>query len=270
MKVIKQLFNFYINASIHVALAVFALTRVTMMEFGTGSKTDISYALFFGTIVGYNFLKYAEGAGNYLFVRRKPVLIIQAFSFLCFLLAAYFMISQDTEVYLWIGGLVLITFLYLVPLKIFGGNLRGFVGMKVYIVALVWAFSTVFLPVVDSPVYITGDVILTAVQRFLFVIIIMIPFEIRDLKQDDEGLHTLPQKYGIKKVKTGGILLLIPFYFLEFFKDNVHSQNLMVLPILSVVTACMIAFATARQPRYYSSFWVESLSILWWVLECLF
>ena len=58
MKILKQIFDFYINSSIHVALSVYALVQMTQYMFHISDDYAMVYFAFFGTIVGYNFVKY--------------------------------------------------------------------------------------------------------------------------------------------------------------------------------------------------------------------
>ena len=58
MKLLKQIFDFYIKSSIHVALSVFALVMMTHHMFHIADDLPMAYFAFFGTIVGYNFVKY--------------------------------------------------------------------------------------------------------------------------------------------------------------------------------------------------------------------
>jgi hypothetical protein len=51
----KKIFDFYIK-SIHVALSVYALVRMTHFMFHISDQAMANFA--FGTIVGYNFVKY--------------------------------------------------------------------------------------------------------------------------------------------------------------------------------------------------------------------
>jgi hypothetical protein len=45
-----------------------------------------------------------------------------------------------------------------------------------------------------------------------------------------------------------GLLLLIPFYFLEFLKNNFVEEQLIVNGILVVVLSLFLAFANERGP----------------------
>ena len=58
MQVLKQFLDFYINSSIHVALAVCGLTWITLLNFNLSQIEILLYFIFFATVTGYNFVKY--------------------------------------------------------------------------------------------------------------------------------------------------------------------------------------------------------------------
>ena len=58
MHSLRKLLDFYINSSVHVALSVFALVKMTQFLFPISNDNAVAYFAFFGTIVGYNFVKY--------------------------------------------------------------------------------------------------------------------------------------------------------------------------------------------------------------------
>ena len=99
-------------------------------------------------------------------------------------------------------------------------------------------------------------------QRFLILVSLLIPFEILDSKTDAKSLQTLPQQFGINNTKLFGILLVIPFITLEFIKTN---SSFLVLPI-GIMTVLFIHFSSVERNKYYTSFWVESVPILWFLL----
>lgn len=266
MSFLKKIFDFYIDASIHVALAVYALVRITMLKFDIVYDEDLGYVVFYGAIVGYNFLRYAGGAKHYLFVDKAYVKIIQAFSFFAFFLSCYYIFQLPFEILYRIGGLVIVAILYMIPLQKRKRNIRSLAGVKVLVVALVWTATTVLLPVINAGLKVDLNVVMEAVQRFVYVIILMIPFEIRDMEEDNLRLKTIPQQLGVRKTKLLGMLLLVLFYGLEFLKDHVSWDRVFVLTIISMITAVLIFYSKEKQGKYYSGFWVESLPILWWLL----
>lgn len=266
---LKKILNFYIHGSIHVALAVYALVRMTFHFFHIDYNAPMAFFAFFGTIVGYNFVKYDE------LVRAKKLKlnferkVIVGLSFVSFLATGYcfFQLSFNAQLLtLFFLGL---TVLYTLPVFPKMGNARNWAGIKIYIVAFCWAGITLCLPIINAGLPFNNDVWLKFCQRFLLVIILILIFEIIDLKTDHPSLQTVPQKIGIKKTKWLNLLLLIPFYCLEFFKSDFQIIQLWINLILIIVLALFTLFANPKRSEYYTSFWVESIPFFWWLLVLL-
>jgi len=272
VRFIKQLFYFYVNSSIHVAIAAYALTWVTLLEYNLKYDKNSLYFVFFATITGYNFVKYF-GVAKFHHRRLADWLkAIQLFSLIAFIILAYYAFQLLVNSKILIVLLGVITFLYAIPLlpkKYFvddQSNLRQISGLKVYVIAIVWSLSTVVLPLIQNEIEIGADAVITCFQRFFYIIVLMLPFEIRDLNYDSLKLGTIPQRIGVKRTKIIGIFLLILFFFLEYFKNEIDTKSLTILLIITFVTALFLAFSNKNQSKYYSAFWVESLPIFWLVL----
>jgi hypothetical protein len=272
VRFIKQLFYFYVNSSIHVAIAAYALTWVTLLEYNLKYDKNSLYFVFFATITGYNFVKYF-GVAKFHHRRLADWLkAIQLFSLIAFIILAYYAFQLLVNSKILIVLLGVITFLYAIPLlpkKYFvddQSNLRQISGLKVYVIAIVWSLSTVVLPLIQNEIEIGADAVVTCFQRFFYIIVLMLPFEIRDLNYDSLKLGTIPQRIGVKRTKIIGIFLLILFFFLEYFKNEIDTKSLTILLIITFVTALFLAFSNKNQSKYYSAFWVESLPIFWLVL----
>lgn len=277
MRYVKYVFDFYLNASIHVALSVYALSWITLLLFEVSYNEDLLYFNFYGTITGYNFVKYFGVARWHHRSLTRWLKITQIFSLLCFILMCYYLFNLNDQTQIIIIFLGLITFFYAIPFipKRFymdtQKNLRSISGLKVYVIALVWSGVTVLLPVLEHNIYFnTNDMMLTVFQRFIYVIVLLFPFEIRDLKYDSLKLATIPQKIGVVNTKIIGGILLILFFLIEFFKDIVTIENNLINGILCIATLLFLLYSKKAQGRYYSSFFVEGLPILWLLLIFMF
>lgn len=276
MHVLRGLFNFYINSSIHVALAVYALSYLTLLSFDLNYDKSVLCVVFFATITGYNFVKYFGLAK--LFHRRltSRLKIIQLFSLVCFIALCYFLYQLKTITLVYVSAFGLMTFLYAIPVipkKIFldeQQNLRSISGLKIYIIALVWTGVTVALPLINSEYPRSDDVMIVALQRFLLVIVLMLPFEIRDLSNDSLKLATIPQKIGVLRTKIIGVFALLIFFMLEFLKDDINWNQVLILGFITFLTLLFLVFSSKNQRRYYSSFFVEAIPIIWLILTLLF
>lgn len=276
MRILKQIFDFYINSSIHVALAVYALSWLTLTTFNILYDENVLYFIFYASITGYNFVKYIGMAKFHHRSLSRWLKIIQIFSFICFILTCYYAYLLQTKTLFYVVGLGIITFFYAIPFlpkRFFMDskqNLRSIGGLKVYIIAFVWAIVTVVLPLVNNNHVINFDAIITALQRYLFVIVLILPFDIRDMRYDSLKLSTIPQRIGVKNTKFIGVLLLLVFFFIEFLKDELVTNQVISLLILVFVTTLFLLFSSEERGKYYSTFWVEGLPIFWLVLVSLF
>tara|TARA_X000000368_G_scaffold345614_1_gene284773 strand:+ start:94 stop:681 length:588 start_codon:yes stop_codon:yes gene_type:complete len=163
---------------------------------------------------------------------------------------------------------LLLGLLYCLPLPGFKINFRGFKGLKIHLVALSWVLMTVFLPLTLEGVSLKELSFMYGFQRYLFVIAATLPFEIRDLKLDHPNLSTWPQRWGVKNTKILGFVLLILFLFLEALFN--FSYCFEITMMIAIILMVFILISKKEQPKYFSSFWVEGIPILWLFLKKIF
>lgn len=266
MKLLKQIFDFYLISSIHVALSCYALVRITFHVFHIQYDESMALFVFFGTIVGYNFVKYDA----LVRVKKNPVgnqlKIIAALSFVSAILVGYYFFHLKLITQIVSFGIFAITALYTLPFFPNRRNARNWAGVKIYIVALCWVGATLVLPLINAEIPPTADFFIKCIQRFVLVFVLILVFEIIDLTNDDPHLKTVPQTIGVKKTKILGLLLLIPFWFLEVFISTFNYRDLFINLVMVAMLMLFILFANPNRPKYYTSFWVESVPIFWWLM----
>lgn len=147
-------------------------------------------------------------------------------------------------------------------------SLRQIVGLKVFLIAIVWALSTVGLPAVE---YIStggnlelGNVVTWAGLMCLFILGITLPFDIRDMKQDSlYRLKTIPLLIGGNNAKKLCYLLigihsfcivLLPNYFI-FEKESLLFADILVLLFFYV-------FLFREKSRYKDVYVLDLLLII--------
>ena len=270
MRFFKLIFNFYINGSIHVGLSCYALVRMTQYMFHIPEGDAVANFVFFGTIVGYNFVKYDALARAKKIQMRKELKIITLFSFCSFILVGFYFFQLERVTQIVAIAFLSITLLYTLPFFPNKKNARNWAGVKIYIVALCWVGVTLGLPILDAELPITFDFYLKFVQRFILIFVLVLIFEIIDLAYDDPHLKTVPQQIGVKHTKILGLILLIPFYLLEFLKSNLDKDQLIINFILVLMISLFLIFANEKRSKYYTSFCAESIPIVWWLLLLLF
>ncbi len=269
MKFLNGVFAFYVNSSIHVALAVVALLAITVLEYDLTIPFELWAFVFLGALTGYNFVKYAKVAGLHHRSLTNSLKTIQVFSGICFVLLAFMAFKLSISTLLVTAGFGLATFFYAVPF-LRHKNLRNFSSLKIFIVAFVWAGVTVIVPFISSETVVSGDVLLTFFQRILIVVALILPFEIRDIPYDSLNLKTLPQQLGVRNTKLLGLAVLLFCLVFEFFKYRSEVAYIISLLGFCVTLGWLLVISKTYQTRYFASFWVEGLPIIWLLLFVLF
>lgn len=272
MKILKKAFDFYIEGSIHVALSVYSLVQMTNFMFHIPEDKPLANFAFFGAIVGYNFVKYEaliRGQKTQMQNKLKAIVIL---SFLSLLAVGFYFFQLQRITQIVSVGFFILTLLYALPFFPNRKNARNWAGVKIYIVALCWVGVTVVLPVLNAEISITSSFYLKCIQRFILVFVLILIFEIIDLAKDDPHLQTVPQQIGVKQTKKLGYVLLMFFCVLELFNSNGNFQFLPLIfeIVIAIVIVLFLAFANEKRSKYYTSFWAESVPILWWLLLILF
>ena len=270
MKWVKRIFDFYLDASIHVTFAIYALLQITFLTLNIPYDHHLSFFVFFGSISCYNFIKYGVEAEKYILVANNYHRGIQFLSLIALSFAFYHAYFLSFDVWVGVGGLLFLTALYALPVLPKAKNLRSWGGLKIFVVALVWSGTTLLLPVLSANQTVTWDIGVEIFQRFVLILILLIPFEIRDLAYDNIELRTLPQRYGVTNIKIIGGFATLVFFFITFLKDDPSSEELVRKGILFLILGGMIFRTKRNQSKYFASFWVEAIPISWWGLTLLY
>ncbi len=261
-----KIVNFYIFSNLHVSFAVFGLVKITLLEIGI-SENKTAWFVFFSTLFSYNtirFLRLNTSKNWYSDWITNNIKILYFISGIGFVGFVYYGFQLRLKAILILIPFAITTFFYVFPFDRM--SLRNIPALKLFLIAFSWAGISVFFPLTQNYMNIHSTDWITFIQRFLFVIVITLPFDIRDVNYDSIKLKTLPQLLGIKKTKHIGFLFLFLFFSLEFFKLNLQTNAIINLIIISILSGILLYFTTKNQSKYYSAFLVESLPIVWWVL----
>ena len=259
-----KFFNFYIFSNIHVSFATFFLVKITLNNVGI-SENKTAWFVFFSTLLSYNairFLRIGEIDTWYnlwLKQNKKNLYAVSLFSLFALIHLSF---QLRLKALLVLIPFALATLFYVFPIKKY--SLRKVAGLKLFLIAFSWAGITVLFPLVQNYIQLRTEDWLSFFQRFLFIIVITIPFDIRDITYDISNLKTLPQQIGSYKSKILGTVLLLFFVVLELLKPG--NEHLFNTILISFFSGLLLWFASQKQSKYYSAFLVESLPIIWWII----
>lgn len=266
MVVLRRIFDFYLHSSMHVALSGFTLVLMTWHMFVLPMDIYVAVFAFGGILAGYNFVKYDALARKTKLRMGSAIKAIAAISFFALCGAGYCFLQFKFVTQAVAVAFLLLTLLYTLPFFPNRRNARNWAGVKIYIVSLCWVGVTLALPVIEAGIDITADFYVKCIQRFIFIFVLVLVFEIIDLANDDPHLQTVPQQIGVHRTKILGILLMAVFYLLEFLLSHPNREQLVINLIIVLTVITFLAGANMRRSKYYTSFWVELLPIFWWFL----
>lgn len=281
MRLLKIIRDFYIRSSLHVAICFVALAIVYNGTHGLYVPIHYYIFLFCCAIAGYNLIKY-----GFIWL-KKPLgfnFFLKLLSLMATVVALAMLIKLEIGKYALILLMIItaINMLYVLPIWK-GHGLRYSPFFKLFSVSIVWAILIIAIPQFlyyeTTPVtyliddyrlhfFVSNYVELHTLKIFVLVIALCIPFEIRDLKYDEEQLQTLPQVLGVQVSKYIG-LCLCGLYLLLLFFQNFKIEDIQYSEIIMIIiTGVAIWFSDKFKSDYYASFFVEAIPLIWLVMYC--
>ena len=265
-KKIKLLFDYYINSSLHVSFCIISyiitIKLINKFPFDWGNILFV----FFTTFFTYNFIKFYE----IVISTNRPISFVFKLFFskalIAFLISFYLFFDLSSSKQITVLITSVLTLLYTVPF-ISKFTLRGNPIIKIFTVAFCWTMMIVVLPFFEMmDVY---NIFYYSLLIFCLVTAQMIPFEIRDKDKDMYNVKTIVHIFGTKNSKIIGYFILttaltptILTYYLSVDIVLKYSTTLIIL-----VTGILIYISSEKQNKYYSSFIVESVPMIWLLIE---
>ncbi len=256
----------------HVSLAVFCLVLLTGLFFKEGFCLQAVF-LAGATFVAYNFIrwhKYQKGMlrdeVSVWFIKHRKLLLF--LNVLTVLVLLYLFFQIRIVAFVVALPFFLATLFYMMPLPFVKNrylSVRQLPGFKIYSIAVSWGGMVVLFPLVSVSHPIGASELLFFVHQVLFVFVLTLPFDIRDVNFDAATLKTLPQKIGVKNTKVLGVFVLCVLAIAAFLFFS--RQQFYQLVVGGGLLLPFLLKASQNQSRYFSSFWVESIPVFWLLLS---
>lgn len=216
--------RFLIFSNIYIALAAVLLTGETYFLLGTAPQSlGLAVLVFCATLFVYNLDRLVSSSREDNFAiteRHRWIEARRSWLWALALLsgaggaASVFFVPFD--LLLGLIPLGVVSLAYSLPFWKRDGKmlrLKDVPGIKIFLIALVWASVTVILPVLDAEVDPLGrHAVLTFVERLVFIFAITLPFDVRDLERDRKaGIRTLPMALGPSGTRWLAVGLMVAF-----------------------------------------------------------
>ena len=283
---LKSVLDFFIFSNIYVAIPVSALSHSTFLILGSTTNVSTLFFTYFSTLFLYNFHRIYgvfTSSNEVRFIPQRIIWSVKHKNLVCLLslfsaiVAGYFLLEIYRSIYWILLPCFIISLAYtlpIVPLKNGMKKLREIPLIKPIVIAFIATIVTVIFPFLTSNYssMITSDydIWFLYIERFLFLLAITIPFDIRDVKFDAaDNTKTLPLIVGVNIMKRLSFLSLIFFAIIvgihSVISPNYQSNMVLAYLFSFVFTGVILFFVNQDRSEYFFSLLVEGTMIVQWV-----
>jgi len=270
LRAIRILIYFTTKSSLLIAVAAAGFLYSAYLQLSLNPDWYLILIVGFATLFMYNLQKLLGmimfGKGRSLF--SKPVFIqLLAGTLLSAMALGISLIFADLEIILWLIIPALFSVLYAAPVFPYRGikiAIRGYPYVKIYLILFVWMWVTAIMPWGTARAELSADFILFISQRALFLMAILIPFDIRDLQADFTFPRTIPQMMGVEPSKKLAMLLITGYAAVAIMRwqaEGIGTGILTGLLATGATGAILIRYTHEQKPDAWFTFLIDSL--LW-------
>lgn len=167
-----------------------------------------------------------------------------------------------------------LTFLYSIPLLPFDAlsftRKAGFV--KTLLLAFTWMFVTAYLPLAAFYLQFTTLGLLIMAKRFLFMLMLCIFFDNRDIAVDKiHGLSSLATHLSSITMKWLIYFVFALLFLLNFFlgKNGIDHRQVIALQLSALINLAVYFFSLKKQGYFFYYFVVDGMMVLMTLLTTL-
>ena len=286
-KAFQSILDFLLFSNVFMSLCAVAQALVTFHLIDSPPNKIILALLFTSTLGIYNFCiliappkepqKSPYLRIRWFFEHYRLMVTFTMISVLS-LIPLFFLISMPSRLLLIFSGIISVC--YGLPIFTLGNQkfgLRNIPGLKPFLITVVWVLSTVLLPILEAKeLHLTTvsmqDTTLLIAKRFLFVFALTVPFDIRDLFEDNKlGVKTIPVLIGEKKAYLFCSALLLGYVIMLFlYRNNGFNTDFFALTLTAALTSWLIFKSKWEKNEYYYFFYMDGVLILQYVFLVLF
>ena len=285
-KYLWQTLDFLLYSNIFIALCAVSQGLVTYWLIQAKPEPYVLGLLFCSTLALYNFsvlLSKPERPENsrfqrvrWIFSHYRLMITLTIISAIAIIPLSFFL-NTSSKILLIGLGLLSISYnlpIFLIETKRF--SLRNIPGVKLFIIAMVWAASCVLLPILtieatNSATITLNETILLFSMHFFFIAAIAVSFDIRDIFQDKSNeLKTIPVIFGEKNSLLIYQVLLATYLLLLFNFTEEIDGNFCALSLTIFISGWLILKSKWKKNEYYYFLFLDGTMILQLIMLLIF
>ena len=285
MKMLVSAFRFLVFSNIYVSLCALTFTAKTaLLLYGNNGDVKVNLLVFFATLFLYCFhriyhrskmLPEERGEDRHYWADEHKVVYysITGISFVAATILMFYMPLRVWVLLVPVGVLGLGYSLPVIPTKNGWKRLRDLSWLKAVWIAIAYGWLTTFIPVVfhlGIHSLIDPDVLCVFARSCIFVFVLVIPFDIRDIQHDAKnGVKSLPVILGVDRAIQIAMLLLMTFVLLvlmqlQYFHLSTKSATALCISALEAVL--IVPLCKKARPDLFYPLAIETSMIFHWVV----
>ncbi len=267
-KLLRAFLNFFLYSSLNISIAASLFCIETFFLINVPFDLHLIGFTFFATLCLYSIHRIVGIRKMSSFTKMGRYKVIEDFKWhiivyclIGFLVSSYCFFSLQSFQQMLIIILALISVAYALPLFSRKRRLRDFNYVKIFLIAIVWALLCGYLPISLNDW--DSKYALIIAEKFLFILAVTIPFDIRDMEYDEEiNVKTLPHKFGMRGSKYLASTLLIVALLLSLFSMLLFPTQLSY--VIGSFTMYGMAFilillCNSQRPDWYFSGFMDGV-----------
>jgi 4-hydroxybenzoate polyprenyltransferase len=287
VKSLQKPLDFLLFSNIFISFGAAAQGLVTYHLLNKPINLSIILFLFFSTILTYNFsilIQKPKNPQQSAFKRVRWIFshykLNVGFTLVSALSLLFIFIKLSFQVQILAAVLGVLSIGYALPIFSINGKklgLRNIPGLKLFLIALVWALSAVLIPILElqqtHQLEISNEnTSILIIKRFLFIVAITIPFDIRDMFQDKVyGLKTIATVFGERKAFLACQFMLGSYLILLFlFNKDGFSNDFFALATTILLSGWLIFKSKWKKNEHYYFLYLDGILILQYIMLLLF
>jgi len=257
---LNKVINFFVLNNLFVAICVAALTLSSQLIYSE-FNLELVFFSFFATFLSYNFHSLFSNKTikdfnlNKIFDHFSLLIILLLLLSFVFGFILFIQFNPLTKFYILVLSLVSLFYPF---------GLRTIPFLKIFLISTSWTISSVCLFFSENQVQLDESAFLMLLKRFLFIMAITIPFDLRDYKFDDLKMKTFPQIFGYnfsKKIAIGFLIIYLCISTFEFLSGDLKLSFFVSFILTFLYSSFLIIKTSEKKNKLFFLFFVESASI---------
>jgi 4-hydroxybenzoate polyprenyltransferase len=282
---IIKLSNYIVFSNLFIAFCALAYAaKTSLLLYGDNGNIHVNLLVFFSILFMYCFHRInkknqltsgeqKEERFTWSYDHKKTVYVLLAISLTGDAFQLLFLPFRTWCVIIPVGALGLGYTFPVIPAKTGWKRLRDIYLLKTLCIAFAFSWLTTFLPVIFTEsvsALVKPPALFIFVRSFLFIAALCIPFDIRDIKYDQQkGLKTLPVIAGIKTsilIAIGLLILFLLLVIMQHYYLGLGLRETSALLLSGLITIAIMPFATPGRPKLFFHLMYDGGMLLQWAL----